>query len=171
MIRTLSMPITGLVLARTSASTPTSVPNCDSTSAFMLHHQRLRSFPCFLRICLTIVAQGSLRQLTPLIERLMQPTANASKLPSQAVLTPECPIYPILPFGLVTLTPLLQLVHMLPLITTFPVWHNKSCCLVGQCIHLVEATSLKPSHLTIFPFASNLYVINTGVHFVYKDLQ
>ena len=164
MIRTLSMPITGLVLARTSASTPTSVPNCDSTSAFMLHHQRLRSFPCFLRICLTIVAQGSLRQLTPLIERLMQPTANASKLPSQAVLTPKCPIYP-------TLTPLLQLLHMLPLITTFPVWHNKSCCLVGQCIHLVEATSLKPSHLTIFPFASNLYVINTGVHFVYKDLQ
>ena len=38
-------------------------------------------------------------------------------------------------------------------------------------IHLVEATSLQPSHPTIFPFASNLYVINTGVHFVYKDLQ
>jgi len=121
---TSSMLITGLVLVRTSASTPTSVPTCDSTRAFVLHHQRLRSFPCFLRICLTIVAQGSLRQLTPPIKRLMQPTVNASKLPSQAVLTlmPECPIYPMFPFGLVTLTPLLQLVHTLPLITKFPVW-------------------------------------------------
>jgi len=160
MIRTSSTPITGLVLVRTSASTPTSVPTCDSTRAFVLHHQRLRSFTCFLRICLTIVAQGSLRQLTPPIKRLTQPSANASKLPSQAVLMPECPIYPMFPFGLVTLTPLLQLVHMLPRITTFPVWYNKSCGLVGQCIHLVEATLLKPSHSTIFPFVSNSYVIN-----------
>jgi len=52
-----------------------------------------------LRICLTIVAQGSLRQLTPPIKRLTQPTVNASKLPSHAGLTPVRPIYPMFPFG------------------------------------------------------------------------
>jgi len=98
--------------------------------------------------------------VTPPIKRLMQPTVNASKLPSHAVLTPARPIYPMFPFGSVTLTPLLQLVHMLPLIMKFPVWHSKSCGLVGQCTHLVEATSLQPAHPAIFLFVSNSHVIN-----------
>jgi hypothetical protein len=162
MTRTSSTLITGLILVKISASIPTSVTTYDSTRAFVRHHQRLRSFLCFLRICLTIVAQGSLHQLTPPIKRLTQPTVNASKLPSHAGLMPARPIYPMFPFGSATLTPLLHLVHMLPLITKFPVWHSKSCGLVGQCTHLVEATSLQPSHLAIFPFASNSHVINTN---------
>jgi hypothetical protein len=144
--------IIGRVLVKTSASTRTSASTSNSIVACVRNFLYQLPYPCFCRTCHTIVVRIFLHKMTPQFKTQTQPNAKPISPPSQAVKVSVLHTYLTFPFGSVTSTPLLRLMHMFQQTTKFRVWPSRSCDSVGQYTPLVEGILSQQFLLTIFLF-------------------